>query len=284
MTDISGARALVTGGASGIGRGIVEALLGRGATVAIVDIDPDAVEKCLNDFRGMGRVSGFVADVSNMAEVENLREEVEGRFGTVDILANNAGVAYNLEPLWATPPEMVDWSFAVNVMGVYHGIRVFVPGMIDRGRGHVLNTASIGGFQVRAHEAWHQGLYAATKYAVVAFSESLKIDLEGTGVGVSVLAPAGVVSKIATSDRNRPARYGGPNGISQRPEAASLVANGLDPLVVGGHVVDAIERDRFYIFTHPEMRDVVARRHESIMQGFAESIAYSLRTGGETRE
>ena len=276
MKRIDGACALVTGGASGIGLGVAEELLEAGAEVALVDIAQEPLDTALGKLsRFDRRVRGFQADVSVLAEVERAREEVESAMGPVDILVNNAGVAYNSKPIWETPPAVIDWSYAVNVMGVYHGLRSFVPGMIERGRGHIVNTSSIGGFQVRKHPLWHQGLYASTKYAVVALSEGLALDLADTGVGVSILAPAWVATNIAHSDRNRPDRFGGPGEVSRRAEPAAVMEqDGMDPRVVGRLVVHAIQQEQLYVFTHPEQRDVVEQRHAAVMRGFDEAREY----------
>ena len=275
MTQIAGARAVVTGGASGIGLALAEALIEAGADVAIVDIAQESIDAAVGKLARLGgRVIGLQADVSSLTDVERVRDEVESTLGWVDIVANNAGVAYNATPIWDTPPEMVDWCYAVNVMGVYHGIRCFVPGMIERGHGHVLNTSSIGGFQVRKHPLWHQGLYASTKYAVVALSESLGLDLEGTGVAVSILAPAWVATNIAQSDRNRPDRFGGPTSGSQRTELGPVMAGGVDPRVVGALAVDAIQNERLYVFSHPDQREIVELRNAAVLRGFEESRRY----------
>lgn len=282
MSAVQGACAFVTGGASGIGLGMARALAAAGADICVADIEPEGVARAVAELSGGDvRVHGLVADVSSLVEMERARQEVEATLGTVDILANNAGVVFNAAPLWETPPEMVDWNLAVNVVGVYNGVRTFVPGMIERGHGHVVNTSSIGGFQVRKHPVWHQGLYAATKYAVVALSEGLAHDLEHAGIKVSVLAPAWVATQIGQSDRNRPERFGGPAKGSQSEKSAEEMAGGMDPLAVGEHVVDAITHERMYVFTHPDQRDVVAARHESIMRGFAESQAYVDRTAAD---
>ncbi|WPB89363.1 SDR family oxidoreductase [Streptomyces malaysiensis] len=283
MTAVRGARALVTGGASGIGLGIATELLAAGAEVAVVDIASEAIETAVADLGRStgGRVRGFRADVSFLADVERVRDEVESELGPVDILVNNAGVAFNSAPVWETPPAMVDWCYGVNVMGVYHGLRCFLPGMLGRGHGHVVNTSSIGGFQVRRHPLWHQGLYASTKYAVVALTEGLAHDLADTDIGVSVLAPAWVATDIAHSDRNRPARFGGPAQGSQRPETAAVMANdGMDPRVVGRLVVHAVTRNQLYVFTHPEQREVVAERHAAVMRGFDQADSYFGRRTG----
>ncbi len=179
MRTISGARAVVTGAACGIGRALVDALLEAGAHVVALDIDQRALDELGAAHESSAdRLHVFLADVFDASAMHAASSFSDSVMNGVDILFNNAGVAFNSKPLWETPAEMVDWSFGVNVFGVINGVREFVPGMIAQGRGHIVNTASIGGFQVSDRfDLWHQGLYASTKYAVVALSESLAMEL-----------------------------------------------------------------------------------------------------------
>jgi len=274
--DISGARALVTGGASGIGYAVAERLLRQGARVIIVDIKEDAAAEAAQRLAADTGTSPeyATADVSDPAAMARLGETVRARFGGLDILHNNAGVVYHAKPLWETPPEMVDWSFGVNTIGVINGIREFVPGMIEQRRGYVVNTASTAGFQVRGNVEWFQGLYAATKFAVVAISEALRADLEPYGIGVAVLAPSSVNTNISFSDRVRPERFGGPTtGSSPEAHIQRLAARGMEPSLVAELVAEAIEHERMYIFPHPVNRAVVDERNDRILAGFDETAA-----------
>jgi NAD(P)-dependent dehydrogenase (short-subunit alcohol dehydrogenase family) len=272
--EIAGARALVTGGASGIGYAVAEELLRGGARVFIVDIAQDALDTAAAKLREStgGQVEVGRADVSSVDDMALLGTTVREAFGGLDILVNNAGVVYHAKPLWETAPEMVDWSFAVNVTGVINGVREFVPGMIEQHHGHVVNTASMAGFQVRKFTEWFQGLYAATKFSVVAISEALRQDLEEYGIGVSVLAPAAVDTNISNSDAHRPDRFGGATtGSSPAEHARALAERGMPPSLVAKLVVDAIITNRLYLFTHVKDRAVVAERTEGILAGFDES-------------
>jgi len=274
--DIEGARALVTGGASGIGYALAESFSRAGARVMIVDIDEGRAAEAafrLSEATGAPTESA-AADVSDPAAVARVGELVRERFGGLDVLVNNAGVVYHAKPIWETPPEMVDWSFGVNVTGVINGVREFVPGMIAQRHGYVVNTASMAGFQVRRNTEWFQGLYAATKFAVVALSEALRDDLAEYGIGVSVLAPSAVATNISLSDRTRPDRFGGPTtGSSPEEHMRRLAERGMDPALVAELVRDAIENERQYVFTHTKDRAVVDARNDRILAGFDESAA-----------
>jgi len=270
--DIAGARALITGGASGMGYADAEALLRRGAAgVVIVDVSAEKASEAAERLRAStgGRVESVQADVSDAEAWSRVGDVARDRLGGIDLLFNNAGVVFHAKPLWATPTEMVDWSFGVNTIGEINGIREFVPDMIERGRGHVINTASSAGFQVRRTEGRFQGLYAATKFAVVAISEALRADLADYGVGVTVVAPGGVRTDILHSDRVRPERFGGPTtGSSPAEHIRSLAEHGIEPAVVAELVLDAVEQDRPYVFTHLMDRAVLDARHERILAGF----------------
>lgn len=274
--EIDGARALVTGGASGIGYALAERFLTAGARVVIVDIDEAAAAAAaerLASSTGVG-AEFTSADVSDPASMAAVGAFVRDRFGGLDLLCNNAGVAFNSKPLWETPPEMVDWSFGVNTIGVINGIREFVPGMIEQRHGYVVNTASTAGFHVRGGVEWFQGLYAATKFGVVAISEALRADLAPYGIGVSILAPSAVNTNIGRSDRVRPARFGGPTtGSSPESNIRGLVERGMAPALVAELVAAGIEHERMYVFPHPNVRDVVAERQARILAGFDETAA-----------
>jgi len=281
--QINGARALVTGGASGIGYALAEHLLRAGARVVIVDIDAGAAANAAQRLASAtGAAAEFTsADVSDPASMAAVGDFVRDRLGGLDLLCNNAGVAYNSKPLWETPPEMVDWSFGVNTIGVINGIREFVPGMIAQRHGYIVNTASSAGFHVRGNVEWFQGLYAATKFGVVALSEALRADLAEYGIGVSILAPSAVNTNIGRSDRVRPERFGGPTtGSSPESNIRGLAERGMPPSLVAALVVDGIEHERAYIFPHPHIREVVDERHGRIIAGLDESAAVLGRIAG----
>ena len=177
-------------------------------------------------------------------------DEAESEFGNIHFLFNNAGITMGPKPLWEVTPEQWEWIFGVNIFGVLNGIRTLVPRMTKHGEaGHIVNTASIGGLQV--NPKLRNGSYAMTKYAVVAASEVLALNLEGSNLGVSVLCPALVATTLYESSQRRPERLGGPLAQPNTEAArAAMFATGLPPDEVGRRVLDAVAAGEFFIFTH----------------------------------
>jgi NAD(P)-dependent dehydrogenase (short-subunit alcohol dehydrogenase family) len=271
MKDFKDRIAVVTGAASGIGLAIAGSLARRGVSLVMMDIEKAALETAVGTLDDESvQIVPMVVDVSDREAMYQAAKTVRRLFGGLDILVNNAGVVHNSAPLHQIPDEAIDWSIDVNVYGVLNGIKAFVPLIIEKGRGgHVVNTGSIGGFQVRKSEHWHQALYAATKYAVTALSEGLRLDLEAQGIGVSVLAPSAVATNIGTSDRNRPAHFGGPTDGSAKPAVdAMLRQTGVSPELVGERVIQAIMDNEAYIFTHVDVEPWLATRHRDIETAF----------------
>jgi NAD(P)-dependent dehydrogenase (short-subunit alcohol dehydrogenase family) len=267
----TGKTAFITGAASGIGLSIARRLARAGTSVAIADINGTMLAAAEKDLCEHGvEVLPFVVDVGDRGAFYRCADQVCASFGRLDFLINNAGVAYNAKPLHETPDAMIDWSININVLGVINGIKAFVPRMIAFGNGgHIVNTSSIGGFQVRKNPLWHQGLYAATKYAVTALSEGLRLDLEEHGIGVSILAPAAVLTNIGSSDSNRPGRFGGPTEGAQSPKVAEMLKDwGLPPDAIAERVLRAIEHDEPYVFTHIEGLQLLRDRHRRIEAAF----------------
>jgi NAD(P)-dependent dehydrogenase (short-subunit alcohol dehydrogenase family) len=264
--DISGKTAIVTGAASGIGLGIATALAEAGANVVMADIQKDAVEQAAHGLSGTNkRVMPLRIDVTQEQSVLDALAEAERAFGKLHIACNNAGVPMHGTTMVDVPPS--DWQFVlgVNVWGIIHGIRHFVPAILRHGEeGHVVNTASVAGFQNR--RGTHQGPYSMSKYAAVSLSEALENELEGTNVGVSVLCPGPIDTNIARGARNRPDHMGGPQ-IRANDEsvlAERLATVGLDPKKVGDRVVDAIRSRTFYAFVSAVPADVIKARHRRI--------------------
>lgn len=206
MEDFNGKVAVVTGGASGIGRSLVKELLAAGAKVVIADVEQSALDKVLDEFAGAGEVTGVVTDVSSADSVNALADKVYETHGACHLLFNNAGVAAPSANVWETTVNDWRWVHGVNVMGVMHGIQAFVPRMIDGGEeGHVINTSSgDGGISPLPY----QSVYASSKAAVSCISECLAAQLqsEGTRLAASVFYPSGglLATGIWTTDRNRP--------------------------------------------------------------------------------
>jgi NAD(P)-dependent dehydrogenase (short-subunit alcohol dehydrogenase family) len=191
--------------------------------------------------------------------------EAERNFGKLHIACNNAGVPMHGTRLMDVPAD--DWEFVigVNIWGIIHGIRHFVPAILKhREEGHVVNTASVAGFQNR--RGTNQGPYSMTKYAAVSLSEELEIELEGTNVGVSVLCPGPIATNIARGARNRPDHMGGPliRDTDEVMLGERLASTGLDPKIVGERVVDAIRTRTFYAFVSAVPADVIKARHRRI--------------------
>jgi NAD(P)-dependent dehydrogenase (short-subunit alcohol dehydrogenase family) len=266
MQDISGKTAIVTGAASGIGLGIATALAEAGANVVMADIQKDAVEQAAHALSGTNkRVMPVRIDVTTEESVVNALAEAERNFGKLHIACNNAGVPMHGVRLADVPVE--DWQFVigVNMWGIIHGIRHFVPAILKHGEeGHVVNTASVAGVQNR--RGTDQGPYSMTKYAALSLTEALEHELEGTKVGVSVLCPGPINTNIARGARNRPDHMGGPQmrGSDERVLAERLATTGLDPKIVGERVVDAIRQKTFYAFVGAVPADVIRARHRRI--------------------
>ncbi len=264
--DISGKTAIVTGAASGIGLGIATALAEAGANVVMADIQKAAVEQAAHGLSGTNkRVMAVQIDVTQEQSVLDALAEAERNFGKLHIACNNAGVPMHGTRMVDVPPS--DWQFVigVNMWGIIHGIRHFVPAILKHGEeGHIVNTASVAGFQNR--RGTDQGPYSMTKYAALSLSEALEIELEGTNIGVSVLCPGPIATNIARGARNRPDHLGGPliKANDEAILAERLATSGLDPMKVGERVVDAIRTKTFYAFVSAVPADVIRARHRRI--------------------
>ena len=266
MQDVSGKTAIVTGAASGIGLGIATALAEAGANVVMADIQKEAVEQAAHTLSGTNkRVMPVRIDVTLEQSVADVLAEAERAFGKLHIACNNAGVPMHGARLTEVPPE--DWQFvmAVNIWGIVHGIRHFVPAILKHGEeGHVVNTASVAGFQNR--RGTDQGPYSMSKYAALSLSEALEHELDGTKVGVSVLCPGPIATNIAKGARNRPEHMGGPQvrPTDERVLAERLATTGLDPKRVGERVIDAIRSNTFYALVGAVPAEVIRTRHRRI--------------------
>ncbi|MBV9248643.1 MAG: SDR family NAD(P)-dependent oxidoreductase [Acetobacteraceae bacterium] len=264
--EISGKTAIVTGAASGIGLGIATALAEAGANVVMADIQKDAVEQAAHGLSGTNkRVMPIRVDVTQEQSVIDALAEAERNFGKLHIACNNAGVPMHGMPVIEVPTA--DWEFVigVNIWGIIHGIRHFLPAILEHGgEGHVVNTGSVAGFQNR--RGANQGPYSMSKYAVISLSEALEQELEGTKVGVTVLCPGPVKTNIPRGARNRPDHMGGPQIRSNSEAILSerLATTGIDPKRVGDRVVDAIRTKTFYAFVSAVPADVIKARHRRI--------------------
>ena len=242
---IGGTTAVVTGGASGIGRGTALELARRGADIVVADIHDERLAQTVADIEALGRRALAVhCDVSRDADVEHLGAEAVRAFGRVDILMNNAGIAVLGPPHTV---EMAEWEriLQVNVLGLVRGVRAFAPAMVERGSGYVVNTASIAGIWAYS---WDCAPYITSKFAAYGYSEALARSLGPLGIGVSVLCPGLVATNLAETARfsGVPADRAG-EWMYFPPEMQVPV----EPDAVGTMVCDAIRDEHFAIFTHP---------------------------------
>lgn len=282
MKDLKGKNAYISGAASGIGFGIASALAQAGARIAMVDIRAEALAEARARLHNLGdQIETFVSDVSDAAVLAATAAEIDKKFGPLHIVCNNAGVSMLGVPLDEISQSDWDWVIDVNIKGVINGIRTFVPRMKAHGQGgHIVNTASIAGLQVNPN--FRTGAYAMTKYAVVALSEALEQELDGTGIGVSVLCPAAVDTGIVRSARSRPARFGGPFVRDADHFFEEFLKDGLRPEQVGNRVVQAIQDGEFYVLTHSSPREWVERRFRRIMEAFDRAEAFEKKLGIKT--
>jgi NAD(P)-dependent dehydrogenase (short-subunit alcohol dehydrogenase family) len=245
QVEIAGKTVVVTGAASGIGHAIAEACAAEDARLALADIEPAALDRARDAFAERGvDVIAVQTDVRHAPDLERLRNEVDRVFGGADIVCNNAGVMSPVVSLWESPVADLEWVFAVNLWGIVNGVRAFVPGMIERGGPtHIVNTASMAALGPAPHSAG----YAMSKAAVVSMSCSLRDELQETEVGVSVLLPELIRTRLAFAERNR---GNGTEPFEEDP-AADVFKDGLDPVVIAARVVSAVREERFWILPPP---------------------------------
>ncbi|GGC58937.1 SDR family NAD(P)-dependent oxidoreductase [Chelatococcus reniformis] len=270
MDIIEGKVAVITGGASGIGLATARSLARQGAKLVLADIEAPALDKAVTELKAAGaEVIGVRADVSNRDSVAALADAAWNHFGAVHIVFNNAGVAV-FGPMQDMTHADWDWTMRVNVWGPIHGVEVFVPRLIAQGQGgHVLFTASFAGLISNRD----LGPYSVSKAAVVAMAECLAKDVKRHGIGVSVLCPMRVETRIDESFRNRPAELGGSTPIVYPDkESGSLEGRTLPVAGVGDLVVDSIKRNDLYIITHKETETFLERRFDRLKAAMAHAL------------
>jgi NAD(P)-dependent dehydrogenase (short-subunit alcohol dehydrogenase family) len=271
MRELKGKVAVVTGAASGIGRAIAERFARAGMKMVLADIEESPLGQARDAIAASGAETlAVVTDVARWEQVEQLARRTFETFGTAHVVCNNAGVATN-GPAWQLSKEDWEWIVDVNLWSVIHGIRAFVPRLVEQKEGHVVNTASIAGLMAAPGMA----AYAATKHAVVGISECLYHDLNlmtGGAVRASVLCPAWVNTKIADSRRNRPPslhpddRERSPAEQMAESFARSAVASGIPPEAVAEKVFSAVVDERFWVLTHPKSKNFVEARARDILE------------------
>jgi NAD(P)-dependent dehydrogenase (short-subunit alcohol dehydrogenase family) len=272
MRGLTGKTAFVTGGASGIGFAVSLAFAQAGMKVMLADIEEEALAAAVKNLKDVGPdVRGVQCDVTDPRSVERAAKMSYEAFGKIHVLCNNAGVLA-IGGVDNISVEEWRWVFDVNVMGILHSLSVFLPHIRAHGeRGHIVNMASMAG--ILSGQGFSP--YSASKFAVVNMSEGLATQLQPLGIGMSVVCPGFVRTKIMEGARNRPERY----GLSQGPRSETsegalfarlfqLVNAGIDPSDVAGRLISAIQNDELYVFTHPERRPEVEARFSAILAAF----------------
>jgi len=271
--------AVVTGAASGIGRAMTERFAAEGMKVVLADVETEALSKAEQELQDQGAATlSVVTDVSKADQVEALAQKTLDAFGAVHIVCNNAGVASG-GISWSQPLEDWEWVIGVNLWGVIHGVRTFVPILLDqKTEGHVVNTASMAGLLSGPFAT----IYNVTKHGVVTLSESLyqELKLQHVPVTVSVLCPGFVKTNILDSDRNRLEQLqaseipGDEAAQAMRDGFRVFIEHGMPPAQVAEKVFGAVRDEQFYILPHPEflaplktrMEDILAQRNPTMMQ------------------
>ncbi len=267
----SGQVAVVTGAASGIGFGLAEALAGRGLSVVLSDVEQAALEKAEARLLASGaRVAAIRTDVGEAEQVERLAAVTVETFGRVDVVCNNAGVLGPWAPMWELDLNDWAWTVRVNLWGVIHGIRAFVPLLVDQGAGHVVNTASMGGLMPLPGNA----PYNATKHAVVGLTECLRAELDALGspVGTTVACPGMVTSRLAEAARNRPAELAATAALSGGALHPTPGGPVLEPEQAAQAILAAVETDRLHVLTNPGSAAPAVARVERLLADISDQL------------
>lgn len=284
MQELAGKVAVITGAASGFGREFARLGASLGMRLALADVEADALARVVDELHDAGaEVFGETVDVRRGDDLERLAERTIERFGASQLLFNNAGVGTG-GLLWETTERDWQWVLGVNLWGVIHGIRSFVPRMLAQGDAcHVVNTASVAGLLAPQS----MGVYNVSKHAVVALSETLYHDLRTVGapIGVTLLCPAFVPTGIAQSERNRPGELRDTKPptesmlASQRATEKAVSSGRIGAAQVAQLTFDAIREDRFYVFTHPGILPSVELRMQDVLMQRNPSDPYTYKPG-----
>jgi NADP-dependent 3-hydroxy acid dehydrogenase YdfG len=279
MENVDGRVAFITGGASGIGLGMAKAFVKAGMKVIVADIRDDHLVEAASAFEAMGakqRTHLIKLDVTDRQAYAAAADEAEAVFGNIHVLCNNAGIGL-IGPIAQASYADWDWCVQVNLNAVFNGVHTLLPRIKGHGEGgHIVNTASMAGMLQYSRA----GLYVATKFAVVGFSEALHAELAGEGIGVSAFCPGGVRSNIREFEKVRPERYAD-SGLAALPSPPPPPALSEDlrrrrseltseAEAVGELVLDGIRRNALYIFTAPEFRPGMEDRFEAILAALGE--------------
>ena len=274
MDEFSGRVAVITGAASGIGRGMAGRFAEAGMRLVLADIEREPLAIAERELIESGaEVLAVRTDVSDLASVELLAEAAYERFGAVHVLCNNAGVTDGGgggQGIWTASANDWKWTLGVNLMGAVHGLQAFVPRMIEGGEpGHIVNTSSVLGLSTGPGS-----VYGVSKHAVTRLTEGLHHDLLNSGapLGASVLCPGMIATHIISAERNRPSELRDEQAADDELSAmreqmeSRFLAEGMPPDEVGAIVLEAIRDERFYILTHPQIKERVEVRMRDILE------------------
>ncbi len=274
MQELNGKIAVITGGGSGIGRALALAFAEEGMAIAIGDIERESAEAVADEVRAKGqRAIAVRCDVTDLDSVRALAEATKAGLGAFHVVCNNAGVVAG----GPTPGlDAADWAWVLDVdlQGVVNGVLAFLPGLVEQGEGHIVNTASIAGLIPVAAPGVIS--YTAAKYGVVGITETLHAELAELGIGASALCPGVVNTRIGESARNRPESAGGPvteprAPIEMPPDAPPpriIGANVQEPDAIAARVVEGVKNNDLYVVTHPETREAVEERFAAILAAY----------------
>jgi NAD(P)-dependent dehydrogenase (short-subunit alcohol dehydrogenase family) len=271
MSQFIGKTAVISGGAEGIGLSIAKALAEEKMNIVLTDINEENLQKASLELEATGvSVLPVLLDVAEEDQWEKVAEQAIARFGKIHMLVNNAGVGGDSGSIESQNKKGWQWVLDVNLMGVVYGAKVMVPLISQHGEGGwIVNVASMAGMG----GVPYGGAYSATKAAVVALSEGWAGELQSKDINVSVLCPAFVQTRIYDSERNRPSQYKSDTKVmadenSFFNRAKTMVESGIEVSIVGKRVVEALNDGEFYIFTHPNYREVVQKRSSDIDAAF----------------
>ena len=268
MEDLQGKVALITGGASGIGRAVAEKAADEGMKIVIADIEEGPLKEAEGELTGRGaEAMGVVTDVSDAASVRELRDRALERFGAVHLVHNNAGIGTG-GPIWDFSEEDWRWIIGVNQWGVIHGIATFVPLLMEQGEGHVVNTASIAGLTTTAF--WARTTRPSSPSWPCPRCSTRTYRRRGRPWACRCSAPASSRPASRSRDRNRPAwapERTVEGAEELRAVIQSMVDGGIPPAAVADRVIDAVKTNTFYILTHPELTEAIQIRCDDMVQG-----------------
>jgi NAD(P)-dependent dehydrogenase (short-subunit alcohol dehydrogenase family) len=270
MKTVTSKVAFITGGGSGIGLGMARAFHAAGMKVVIADLDQEHLDAAMAHFRAQPHtVHAIKLDVTNREAMARAADETERVFGKVHVLCNNAGVGVFGSLLEASYDDW-DWALSVNLGGAINGVQTFLPRMLAHGEGgHIVTTSSMSGLL-----ACIGGIYITTKYALVGYMETLRLELASHGIGVSVLCPGLVNTAIFEGENSRPARYRNTRFRALVSDAQGdvmreqVLPTGMDPMEIGRRVLQGMQRNDLYILTHPEYEPGLRERFDAILASF----------------